>query len=40
MATTYVLYNNGIWEFMGKGVLLTSSLSGTGRYYNSPLSKR
>jgi hypothetical protein len=38
IASTYLVYNNSIWEFLGEGVLLTNTLSGTGCSYNSPLS--
>ncbi len=38
ISSAYVVYNNGVWEFLGEGVLLRNGLTGTPLSYNSPLS--
>ena len=37
ISSLYAVYNNGTWEFLGEGVLLSNEADGTGKRFNSPL---
>ncbi|HSC44354.1 MAG TPA: hypothetical protein VLC94_00925 [Candidatus Acidoferrum sp.] len=37
ISSLYAVFNNGSWEILGEGVLLSNEADGTGKRFNSPL---